>query len=218
MRACLARGCAPNPTPALRGDPYAPLRARLAVEREPTWCERGDLSFLLWGSAPHPGSVAPVVRKGGFEPPRPLGHRILNPARLPVPPLSRGLRFVREGTTDRDSEATTPRRWSVCRASCAVPGSCAMVDGQGSKLLPNHKLPSDTHGRCGTTGGEPTGQHRLVPGPDLGQWGVDSVLGCTIWSGMAGSGPRRSLRGFQDSGRWPRIRSTRLTSSTANTT
>ena len=31
-----------------------------------------------------------VVRKGGFEPPQPSGHRILNPARLPVPPLSRG--------------------------------------------------------------------------------------------------------------------------------
>ena len=29
------------------------------------------------------------VRKGGVEPPRPFGHRILSPARLPVPPLSR---------------------------------------------------------------------------------------------------------------------------------
>ena len=28
------------------------------------------------------------VREGGFEPPRPFGHRILSPARLPVPPLS----------------------------------------------------------------------------------------------------------------------------------
>ena len=31
-----------------------------------------------------------MVRKGGLEPPRPFGHRILNPARLPIPPLSRG--------------------------------------------------------------------------------------------------------------------------------
>ena len=31
-----------------------------------------------------------MVRKGGLEPPRPLGHRILSPARLPIPPLSRG--------------------------------------------------------------------------------------------------------------------------------
>ncbi len=30
------------------------------------------------------------VRKGGVEPPRVLPHRILSPARLPVPPLSRG--------------------------------------------------------------------------------------------------------------------------------
>src|SRR5689334_6286476 len=30
-----------------------------------------------------------IVRKGGVEPPRPFGHRILSPARLPVPPLSR---------------------------------------------------------------------------------------------------------------------------------
>ena len=29
------------------------------------------------------------VRKGGLEPPSPLGHQILNLARLPVPPLSR---------------------------------------------------------------------------------------------------------------------------------
>src|ERR1051326_117291 len=29
-----------------------------------------------------------LVRKGGIEPPRPNGHRLLRPARLPVPPLS----------------------------------------------------------------------------------------------------------------------------------
>src|ERR1700687_6086257 len=29
-----------------------------------------------------------VVRKGGVEPPKPFGYRILSPARLPVPPLS----------------------------------------------------------------------------------------------------------------------------------
>ena len=33
------------------------------------------------------------MRKGGFEPPQPSGHRILNPARLPVPPLSRYIYF-----------------------------------------------------------------------------------------------------------------------------
>ena len=30
-----------------------------------------------------------MVRKGGLEPPRPCGHKILNLARLPIPPLSR---------------------------------------------------------------------------------------------------------------------------------
>src|SRR5262245_43784260 len=34
-------------------------------------------------------SPSEEVRKGGVEPPRPFGHRILSPARLPVPPLSR---------------------------------------------------------------------------------------------------------------------------------
>ena len=31
-----------------------------------------------------------MVRKEGFEPPRPFGHKILSLARLPVPPLPRG--------------------------------------------------------------------------------------------------------------------------------
>ena len=30
------------------------------------------------------------VGEGGLEPPRPCGHRNLNPARLPIPPLARG--------------------------------------------------------------------------------------------------------------------------------
>src|SRR5204863_2498607 len=30
-----------------------------------------------------------AVGEGGVEPPRPCGHRILNPARLPIPPLAR---------------------------------------------------------------------------------------------------------------------------------
>ncbi len=31
-----------------------------------------------------------MVRKEGFEPPRPFGHKILSLARLPVPPLPHG--------------------------------------------------------------------------------------------------------------------------------
>ena len=29
-----------------------------------------------------------LVGEGGVEPPRPFGHRTLNPARLPIPPLA----------------------------------------------------------------------------------------------------------------------------------
>lgn len=32
-----------------------------------------------------------MVRKGGLEPPRPCDHKILNLARLPIPPLSHAL-------------------------------------------------------------------------------------------------------------------------------
>ncbi len=31
----------------------------------------------------------PPVGEGGLEPPHPFGHRNLNPARLPIPPLAR---------------------------------------------------------------------------------------------------------------------------------
>jgi hypothetical protein len=33
--------------------------------------------------------VKPLVGEGGLEPPHPFGHRNLNPARLPIPPLAR---------------------------------------------------------------------------------------------------------------------------------
>src|ERR1700722_8237251 len=45
----------------------------------------------------HPGGLPPSsasrlrtsVGEGGLEPPHPFGHRNLNPARLPIPPLAR---------------------------------------------------------------------------------------------------------------------------------
>src|SRR6187200_52554 len=43
---------------------------------------------LQW-AAPHT-RTARLVGEGGVEPPRPFGHRNLNPARLPIPPLARG--------------------------------------------------------------------------------------------------------------------------------
>ena len=36
-----------------------------------------------------PPSTDGLVGEGGLEPPRPFGHRNLNPARLPIPPLAR---------------------------------------------------------------------------------------------------------------------------------
>src|SRR5690606_18933414 len=36
-----------------------------------------------------PGAAVVLVREGGVEPPRPLGHTDLNRARLPIPPLAR---------------------------------------------------------------------------------------------------------------------------------
>src|SRR5258705_9491729 len=46
-----------------------------------------------------------MVRKGGFEPPRPFGHWTLNPARLPVPPLP----HLVEGRVEPDSITTYAR-------------------------------------------------------------------------------------------------------------
>src|SRR3954468_22294881 len=40
------------------------------------------------------------VRKGGVEPPKPFGYRILSPARLPVPPLSHGWSRLARGQHD----------------------------------------------------------------------------------------------------------------------
>src|SRR6185312_2332389 len=53
-----------------------------------------------------PCGLQKLVRKGGFEPPRPFGHWTLNPARLPVPPLPH--RFV-EGRVERASITTYAR-------------------------------------------------------------------------------------------------------------
>ncbi len=54
------------------------------------------------------------VRKGGLEPPRVLPHRILNPARLPVPPLSR----------------------ERVRLLSTVPAGCNSPCGRGNELVP----------------------------------------------------------------------------------
>ena len=45
---------------------------------------------VIHGGGLAPGKISSaetLVRKEGFEPPRPFGHKILSLARLPVPPL-----------------------------------------------------------------------------------------------------------------------------------
>ena len=49
-----------------------------------------------------------MVRKEGLEPTRPFGHRLLRPARLPVPPPSRDF-IVRDGRCRAYRTATTQR-------------------------------------------------------------------------------------------------------------
>src|SRR3954468_13452878 len=59
------------------------------------------------------------VRKGGVEPPKPFGYRILSPARLPVPPLSHApvpaypigrFRSIRRGSMVKDVSRQCPDR------------------------------------------------------------------------------------------------------------
>src|SRR5581483_11562388 len=51
------------------------------------------------------GPMGGAVREGGLEPPRVLPHRLLRPARLPVPPLSRALAQY-QSTAERATHAT----------------------------------------------------------------------------------------------------------------
>ena len=91
-------GFAPHPTRALAGPPSPAPRPRGAHVR-------------ALPSSPDADGLH-VVRKGGFEPPQPFGYRILNPARLPVPPLSHGPPCLHETlgkARPANSEATTPR-------------------------------------------------------------------------------------------------------------
>ena len=39
-------------------------------------------------------AISEKVAEAGLEPARPNGHRILNPERLPIPPLGQGVTFV----------------------------------------------------------------------------------------------------------------------------
>ena len=66
-----------------------PTRTAVASRRERAFLEEPARPGKLEGGRLAPLGVADeLVRKGGIEPPRPCGHKILNLARLPIPPLS----------------------------------------------------------------------------------------------------------------------------------
>ena len=81
---------------AIRAEPVDPIAAKGKAEPVPAY-RLDDYAFRE--GATHADAVqemdrgestAPMVGEGGVEPPRPFGHRNLNPARLPIPPLARG--------------------------------------------------------------------------------------------------------------------------------
>ena len=66
------------------------------------------------------------MREGGLEPPRPYGHRNLNPARLPIPPLARERVSVPARAAPRPLPGTTPLasiRWDSSGSSAGSNGS-----------------------------------------------------------------------------------------------
>ena len=82
------------------------------------------------------------LREGGVEPPRRLRHRILNPARLPISPLSR--RPVLYGLY-RVSTSFDPAKYSIVSNPVATPvatRSCCENSGMFfGKLTPATPLP-----------------------------------------------------------------------------
>src|SRR5436305_10421951 len=71
------------------------------------------------------------VRKGGVEPPKPFGYRILSPARLPVPPLSRTV-----------TPALTPSVHQQAAGQCALMFviTYSVTDPRRLALLFTHRL------------------------------------------------------------------------------
>jgi hypothetical protein len=78
-----------------------------------------------------------MVRKEGFEPPRPFGHKILSLARLPVPPLPQVdstfiiYPVVRHGD---QVEANTDSRYSRKIRSFLQPTELAKICGEAGAV------------------------------------------------------------------------------------
>ncbi len=106
------------------------------------FCWRDESSFV---GTPEWARGCQSVGEGGLEPPHPFGHRNLNPARLPIPPLARAtgvtipdrslsvIRGVRAATGPRSSQRPSS---AVAFCSRAVPSSSRMVAGISCGFTP----------------------------------------------------------------------------------
>src|ERR671917_174200 len=83
--------------------------------RGPPW---GEFRRRPREDTPALTSTFTLVGEGGLEPPRPFGHRNLNPARLPIPPLARatGPRVAEAQAVVGWGLGKLPLRWD-CRDS-----------------------------------------------------------------------------------------------------
>ena len=82
------------------------------------------------------------MRKGGLEPPQPSGYRLLRPARLPVPPLSRafillalppvGPGLYTSATPQPNEKTRQERRFAPCRAEGSSESRFAPCRAEGS--------------------------------------------------------------------------------------
>ena len=88
------------------------------------------------------------MRKGGVEPPKPCGYRILSPARLPVPPLSRGLSRIPASVPEppqSNMRAATMRATGAAMRvdSASAPTRCRVLPSASKMTSPT----SDANGR-----------------------------------------------------------------------
>src|SRR5437879_4216588 len=127
LRACFRR------LPAEPSDPGGPTwpTSRCAAAEAPA------MSFARWKSVVRSkdGAFARMSRttagEGGLEPPRPCGHRNLNPARLPIPPLARSEAEVTlaDPPTRKDGPDSVP--WTRIRPHLGAPRPLFTDPGHG---------------------------------------------------------------------------------------
>ncbi len=74
----------------VRGDGLRVRLAHMISGRGVGPSGRSPVEECFFSGSRKPLTSTNVVGEGGLEPPHPFGHRNLNPARLPIPPLARG--------------------------------------------------------------------------------------------------------------------------------